>query len=72
MKTAEKLFNLFTGSIFFLLSLTTIAKLIKAEAEASEMVVILITSFSICFLMFSFFYSKNTLKVNYENSNATF
>jgi len=62
MKTAEKLFNLFTGSIFFLLSFMTIAKLIKAEAEASEMLVILITVNSIFFLMFSFFLLKKYFK----------
>jgi len=62
MKTAEKLFKLFTGSIFFLLSFMMIAKLIKAEAEASEMLVILITGNSIFFLMFSFFLLKKYFK----------
>jgi len=62
MNTAEKLFNLFTGSIFFLLSFTMIAKLIKAEAEASERLVIFMTANSLFFLMFSFFLLKKYFK----------
>ena len=62
MKTSEKLFNLFTGSIFFFFSLMFIAKLIKAEAEASEMLVRLMTANSIFFLMFSFFLLKKYFK----------